>query len=140
MKELTIKNIDEIKKTAAQFIKIIDNHKVIAFEGKMGAGKTTFIKAICEYLGVEDVVNSPTFSIINEYKSSITNELIYHFDFYRINQISEAKEIGVEDYFYNGTRCFIEWPEKIKQLLPEDTIYINVHVQLDYSRVISILI
>jgi tRNA threonylcarbamoyladenosine biosynthesis protein TsaE len=110
---------------------------VFAFEGKMGAGKTTFSKALCEQSGVDDVINSPTFSIINEYRCSGTGELIYHFDFYRVNNIREAKEIGVEDYFYCGARCFIEWPEIIKELLPEDTVFITISELSDGSRKIN---
>ena len=91
----------------------------------MGTGKTTFIKALCEELGVEDVINSPTFAIINEYRSETTGELIYHFDFYRINKLSEAEDIGTEDYFYSGALCFIEWPELIEDVLPGDAVNIS---------------
>jgi tRNA threonylcarbamoyladenosine biosynthesis protein TsaE len=138
MKEIIIENTDTIRQSAAEFIARTNGKKVFAFEGNMGAGKTTFIKAICEESGVEDVINSPTFSIINEYRSSITGELIYHFDFYRINRISEAQEIGVDDYFYSGALCFIEWPEKIKELLPENTVYVNIKEQPDGSRTVTL--
>ena len=109
MKELKIKSIESINETAKEFIKLIDQDTVFAFYGSMGAGKTTFIKAICEELGVEDVINSPTFAIVNEYRSA-SAELIYHFDFYRINKVEEAFDFGYEDYLYSGALCFIEWP------------------------------
>jgi tRNA threonylcarbamoyladenosine biosynthesis protein TsaE len=91
----------------------------------MGAGKTTFTKAICECLGVEDVINSPTFAIVNEYRSG-TGELIYHFDFYRIKKLEEVYDMGYEDYFYSGALCFIEWPELVEELLPENTIKVTI--------------
>ncbi len=138
MKEIIIENTDHIHEAAAEFIATMDDRTVFAFEGSMGAGKTTFIKAICEKLGVEDVINSPTFSIINEYRSCITGELIYHFDFYRINKISEAYDIGTEDYFHSGALCFIEWPEKVQELLPEDTVHINISEQPEGSRMVTI--
>jgi len=137
MKEIIIDKIENIREAAAQFISIMNDNTVFAFEGSMGAGKTTFIKAVCEELGIEDVINSPTFSIINEYRNGATNELIYHFDFYRINKISEAYDIGTEDYFYSGAMCFIEWPEKIQELLPENTVFINIKEQPDGSRILS---
>ena len=110
MTTIQISNLDSIREAAKTFIAAMDDRTVFAFHGPMGAGKTTFIKAICEELGVEDVINSPTFAIINEYRSETTGELIYHFDLYRINKLSEAEEIGTEDYFYSGALCFIEWP------------------------------
>lgn len=134
MKKIIIDKIENIHQAAAEFIAAMDDRTVFAFEGTMGAGKTTFIKAICEQLGVEDVINSPTFSIINEYRSGTTGELIYHFDFYRINKISEAQDIGTEDYFDSGALCFIEWPEKIRELLPEDTVIVSIEEQTDGSR------
>ena len=138
MKEIIIENIDRTADAAAAFIPYMGDRNVFAFEGSMGAGKTTFIKSVCTLLGVTDVINSPTFSIINEYRSSTTGEVIYHFDFYRINTIREAQAIGVEDYFYSGARCFIEWPEKIKELLPDDTVNVSICEQVDGSRLISI--
>jgi tRNA threonylcarbamoyladenosine biosynthesis protein TsaE len=116
----------------------MDDHSVFAFYGKMGAGKTTFIKAVCEELGVEDVINSPTFSIINEYRSEKSGELIYHFDFYRIRKLSEARDIGVEDYFYSGALCLIEWPEIIEPLLPDDTVRITIDENTDGSRKLKV--
>ena len=119
------KTLSEIEIAVDVFLKSIENHKVIAFYGKMGAGKTTFIKAICLKLGVVDNISSPTFSIINEYKTS-ESETIYHFDFYRIKNISEAFDLGYEDYFYSNSFCFIEWPEKIEDLLPENCLKVSI--------------
>jgi len=140
MKQIIMKinNLSEINQVAKEFISQMDDRTVFAFHGNMGAGKTTFIKAICEELGVEDVINSPTFAIINEYRSSTTAELIYHFDFYRINKISEAENIGTEDYFYSGALCFIEWPEKIEELLPHDTVHVSITENEDGSRTVSL--
>ncbi|MDR2233315.1 MAG: tRNA (adenosine(37)-N6)-threonylcarbamoyltransferase complex ATPase subunit type 1 TsaE [Tannerella sp.] len=137
MNTLIINNLDEIKNAAHTFISMMDDNTVFAFYGKMGAGKTTFIKALCEELGVEDVINSPTFSIINEYRSSTTGELIYHFDFYRINKLNEARDISVEDYFYSGALCFIEWPEIVEQLLPDDTVRIKIEENGDGERLLT---
>ncbi|MCD8176621.1 MAG: tRNA (adenosine(37)-N6)-threonylcarbamoyltransferase complex ATPase subunit type 1 TsaE [Tannerellaceae bacterium] len=138
MKTILIENVDSIRKAAREFIEQMDDRTVFAFHGSMGAGKTTFIKAICEELGVEDVINSPTFAIINEYRSETTGELIYHFDFYRINKISEAEDIGTSDYFYSGALCFIEWPKKIEELLPGDTVQVTITEQEDGSRLVEL--
>ena len=138
MKILYINDLSNIQQTANEFIRLIDFHTVFAFYGKMGAGKTTFIKAICEELGVEDVINSPTFSIINEYRSEKTGELIYHFDFYRINNLSEARDISVEDYFYSGSLCLIEWPEIVEPYLPDHTVRITIEEKEDGSRELTI--
>ncbi len=138
MKTIQIKHLDTIREAAREFVANMDDRTVFAFRGSMGAGKTTFIKAICEELGVEDVINSPTFAIINEYRSTTTGELIYHFDFYRINKLSEAEDIGTEDYFYSGALCFIEWPEKIEELLPGDVVEVAITEQPDGSRIVEI--
>lgn len=137
MNEIIINDLSDICKPAKEFIDKIGDKKIFAFTGKMGAGKTTFIKAICEELGVIDVINSPTFAIINEYQSDKTKELIYHFDFYRINDLSEAYNIGVEDYLHSGSLCFIEWPDKIEPLLPDSTIYVTITELEDGSRKVS---
>ena len=134
MKILYINDLSDIHQVANEFIRLMDFNTVFAFYGKIGAGKTTFIKAICEELGVEDVINSPTFSIINEYHSKKSGELIYHFDFYRINKLSEARDISVEDYFYSGALCLIEWPEIIEPLLPDNTVRITIEEKDDGSR------
>lgn len=105
-------------KPPAMFIAAMGDNTVFALYGKMGAGKTTFVKALCQELGVEDVVTSPTFAVINEYRSDIAGELIYHFDFYRIKKLEEVYDMGYEDYFYSGALCFIEWPELVEELLP----------------------
>jgi len=138
MKTLVINKLEDIRQVAREFIQSMGDRTVFAFYGKMGAGKTTFIKAVCEELGIEDVINSPTFSIINEYRSENTGELIYHIDFYRIDKINEARDISIEDYFYSGALCFIEWPEKIEPLLPEDTVRITIEENPDGSRTLSI--
>ncbi len=138
MRTIKIENLETIHEAAKEFVAGMDNRTVFAFHGSMGAGKTTFIKAVCEVLGVEDVINSPTFAIVNEYRSSTTGELIYHFDFYRINKQSEAEDIGTEDYFYSGALCFIEWPEKIEDLLPGDVVRVTVSENPDESRTVEI--
>ena len=138
MRTIKIENLDSIREAAKEFVAGMDDRTVFAFHGSMGAGKTTFIKAICEYLGVEDVINSPTFAIVNEYRSSTTGELIYHFDFYRINKQSEAEDIGTEDYFYSGALCFIEWSEKIEDLLPGDVVDVTITENPDESRTVEI--
>lgn len=133
--EIRIKSIDEIDKAAAQFVDEMGENTVFAFYGKMGAGKTTFIKAVCEQLGVEDVINSPTFAIVNEYLDGEGNP-IYHFDFYRIKKEQEAMDIGYEDYVYSGNICFMEWPELIEGLLPEDAVKVTIEEDADGGRVI----
>ncbi|MGL5729700.1 MAG: tRNA (adenosine(37)-N6)-threonylcarbamoyltransferase complex ATPase subunit type 1 TsaE [Bacteroidales bacterium] len=135
--ELKINNLDAIHDTAREFIRERGDSTVFAFHGEMGAGKTTFIKALCEVLGVEDVINSPTFAIINEYRSDLTGELIYHFDFYRINKIEEAYDFGYEDYFFSGSLCFIEWPEKVEELLPGDVVDVYISENEDGTRSIK---
>ena len=138
MQTIQIKSLETIREAAKAFIAAMDDRTVFAFYGAMGAGKTTFIKALCEELGVEDVINSPTFAIINEYRSDTTGELIYHFDFYRINKLSEAEDIGTEDYFYSGALCFIEWPEKVDDLLPGDVVNVRIAENADGSRTVVV--
>ena len=125
--EIIINNLENIREAARAFIDAIGDHKVFAFYGSMGAGKTTFVKAICEELGVEDVITSPTFAIINEYSSR--EGVIYHFDFYRIKKLEEVYDMGYEDYFYSGALCFIEWPELIEEVLPEDAVRVTITEQ-----------
>lgn len=126
MTEIKIHSLEQIHEAARQFIEGMGENTVFAFYGKMGAGKTTFIKAVCEELGVTDVVTSPTFAIVNEYRSDSTGELIYHFDFYRIKKLEEVYDMGYEDYFYCGALCFIEWPELIAELLPGDAVKVTI--------------
>ena len=135
--EIKIDKLENIHQAAKEFIEAMGDGNVFAFYGKMGAGKTTFIKAVCECLGVEDVITSPTFAIVNEYRSQ-TSEHIYHFDFYRINKLSEAEDIGTEDYFYSGALCFIEWPEKIEDLLPGDVVEVTIKENPDGTRTVEI--
>ena len=152
--EIKIQDLEHIREAAREFISHIGERRVFAFYGKMGAGKTTFVKAICEELGVDDVITSPTFAIVNEYgtpsnspclggdqKSSLSREdlggSIYHFDFYRIKRIEEVYDMGFEDYFYSGALCFIEWPELIEDILPDDAVRVTIEEQADGSRLVS---
>lgn len=123
---LEIPSLEKINEVAREFIRNMGDSTVFAFYGKMGAGKTTFIKALCEELGISEGVNSPTFAIVNEYRSDTTGELVYHFDFYRINKIDEVYDLGYEDYFYSGALCFMEWSEKIEELLPPETVVVTI--------------
>ena len=132
--EIKINSLDNIREAAKQFIAAMEDNTVFAFYGKMGAGKTTFIKAICEELGVTDVINSPTFAIVNEYRSDETGELIYHFDFYRIKKLDEVYDMGYEDYFYSGALCFIEWPDLVEEVLPGDAVKVTIEEVEDGTR------
>ncbi len=134
---IKIENLENIRESAREFVSQMGDSNVYAFYGKMGAGKTTFIKAVCEELGVSDVITSPTFAIVNEYRSDTSGELIYHFDFYRIKKLEEVYDMGYEDYFYSGALCFIEWPELIEELLPEDAVRVTIAEGHDGSRTIS---
>jgi tRNA threonylcarbamoyladenosine biosynthesis protein TsaE len=125
--EFRIESLDALNQLASELLKLKQKSNVFAFYGQMGAGKTTLIKAICRGLGVKDEVNSPTFSIVNEYITA-DGESVYHFDFYRINKIEEAFDIGYENYFYSPSFCLIEWPEKIEQLLPENCVKVFINV------------
>ena len=137
MSTITISSLDTIQESAKEFVRLMGDDTVFAFYGKMGAGKTTFIKALCKELGVEDEVNSPTFAIINEYRSATTAELIYHFDFYRIKKLEEVYDLGYEDYFYSGALCFIEWPELVEELLPLDAKKVTITENSDGSRTVT---
>ena len=132
--EINIQSLDQIREAARRFVEAMGDHTVFAFYGKMGAGKTTFIKAVCEELGVSDVITSPTFAIVNEYRSDLGGELIYHFDFYRIKKLEEVYDMGYEDYFYSGAVCFIEWPELIEELLPGHTVKVTIEETEDGAR------
>ena len=142
MISIRIQDIEHIREAAREFINQIGDRRVFAFYGKMGAGKTTFVKAICEELGVEDVITSPTFAIINEYSTNVQRstfnvQRIFHFDFYRIKKLEEVYDMGYEDYFYSGALCFIEWPELIEDILPEDAVRVSIEEQADGSRLVT---
>lgn len=137
-KIITINSLDELSKVAEIIKQMIASDKVFAFYGSMGAGKTTIIKEICKHLNVIDTVTSPTFALINEYKTT-NSESIFHFDFYRINKISEVFDMGYEEYFFSGKVCLIEWPELIEELLPEKYIKITIEVKTDNTRTIKII-
>ncbi len=136
MGKILIENTDSLHDAAKEFLKATEGTAVYAFYGFMGAGKTTFISAMCDVLGVEDEVASPTFTIVNEYCAA-DGMPVYHFDFYRIEKISEALEIGYEEYIYGDGICLMEWPEKIEEILPEDALHITVRETEDGSRVIE---
>lgn len=135
--EIKINGLNELAEAARQFASQVKKGDVYAFYGSMGAGKTTFIKAVCESLGVDDVVTSPTFAIVNEYTSEVLSAPVYHFDFYRIKKIDEVYDMGYEDYFYGGGVCMIEWPELVEDLLPEGVIKVNIMVGADDVRTLK---
>ena len=134
--EIKINDLEHIREAARQFIDAMGDQHVFAFYGHMGAGKTTFIKAICEELGVDDVVTSPTFAIVNEYTAA-DGIPIYHFDFYRIKKLEEVYDMGYEDYFYGDGLCFIEWPEMMEELLPEGATKVQIAEDPDGTRTVS---
>lgn len=134
--EIIIKGIEDLDRAAAEFLKEIGNNTLIAFYAPMGSGKTTFTTAICRVLGVTDPVGSPTFAIVNEYLRE-DGDSLYHFDFYRINKLAEAIEIGIYDYLDSGCLCIMEWPENIEDLLPEETLKVSISVNPDMSRTVS---
>ena len=134
--EITINGLDTIRSAARQFIENIGSSRVFAFYGKMGAGKTTFVKALCEELGCDDVITSPTFAIVNEYTDG-EQQPVYHFDFYRIKKLEEVYDMGYEEYFYSGALCLIEWPELIEDVLPDDTVRVTIEEQAYGSRLLT---
>lgn len=134
--EVIIRGTDDLDRAAAEFLEKIGENRLVAFFAPMGAGKTTFTTAICRVLGVTDPVGSPTFAIVNEYMRE-DGEPMYHFDFYRINKLSEAIEIGLDDYLYSGCLCIMEWPENIEELLPEETLRVSITINTDQSRTLS---
>ncbi len=135
--EIVIRDLGDLDKAAGQFLKEIGDRKIVAFYAPMGAGKTTFTTAVCRRLGVrEDAVSSPTFAIVNEYRRG-DGDMMYHFDFYRINRPSEALDIGLYDYLDSGRLCIVEWPENIEELLPEETLRVGIAVNPDASRTLS---
>ena len=141
LKLIRIDDAGEISRAAAEFVEYISSSdlqsNIFAFFGQMGAGKTTFITALCKELGVSDTVNSPTFTIVNEYRAAKVFP-VYHFDFYRINKLSEAYDLGLDEYFGGEGLCLIEWPEKIEEILPEDAVRIEIKVNEDGSRELRI--
>jgi tRNA threonylcarbamoyladenosine biosynthesis protein TsaE len=135
MPEVILNSLSELPAVANQIIQAFGDRNVIAFQGQMGAGKTTFIKAVCVALGVKDTISSPTFSIVNEYLSA-SGRKIYHFDFYRIKDINEAYDMGYEEYLYSDALCLIEWPEKIESILPLNVFYVSINSKVN-TRIIS---
>ena len=135
----TVHSLEEYPQAAKWFTGFLQQGQIFAFYGKMGTGKTTFIKSLCEELGVEDTINSPTFAIVNEYEDRMANT-IYHFDFYRIKSLTEVYNMGYEEYFYGNAYCFIEWPELIEELLPEEHIRVEITENDDSTRTIKVII
>ena len=136
---IRIASTDDLNRAADEFVRLMDSSTVYAFNGEMGAGKTTFIMALLRRLGVgDDLAGSPSFAIINEYRSDTTAELIYHFDLYRLESLEEALDIGIEDYFDSGALCLLEWPERIEPLLPDDTVVVKITVNDDDTRTLTI--
>lgn len=133
MERVIISSLDSIDAAAEEFLRKTGESTIVAFSGDLGAGKTTFIQALCRQLGVDTEVNSPTFALINEYFTR-GGESIYHFDLYRIEEVTELFDLGYEEYFYSGARCFIEWPEKASDLIPEDALLVHIKVQPDGTR------
>lgn len=128
----------DIESTARDFLTLLESHKVVAFYGEMGAGKTTFIKALCRVLGVEGAVTSPSFSLVNEYEGS-DGQIIFHFDFYRLKNVAEVFDMGYEDYFFSDHYCFIEWPEKVADVLPDHRLNVRIEEEEDGSRTLNVL-
>ena len=138
-KTIRIANLESLPAAAEEFVGLMDDYTVFAFNGDMGAGKTTFIRALVQALGVDaEEANSPSFSLVNEYRSDATAELIYHFDLYRLESLDEALEIGVEDYFDSGAVCLIEWPERVADILPDDTVRVDISEDADGSRLLKV--
>ena len=135
--EIKINSLEELPRAAKEFIAKMGDNTVFAFTGAMGAGKTTFIAALCRELGVSDDISSPTFAIVNEYRSDTTAELIYHFDCYRLEKPEEAEDMGIEDYFYSGALCLIEWPDRIADFLPDDAVEVSIEELPDGSRLLK---
>lgn len=133
---IEIENLESYATAAKEFIAAMGNRRIFAFYGSMGAGKTTFIKAVCQAMGVEDAINSPTFAIVNEYEDAECNT-IFHFDFYRIKSIAEVYNMGYEEYLYSNAYCFIEWPELIEELLPDETVKVTIEETTDGRRKVT---
>ena len=140
MHQINIASIEDLPRAAKEMAALMDDRTVYAFNGEMGAGKTTFINALAQALGVDpdEATSSPTFALVNEYRSETTAELIYHFDLYRIEDLDEALDMGIEDYLDSGALCFIEWPDRVADLLPDDTVNVDIAVNPDGSRTVTI--
>ena len=136
--KIEISSLNDIQRAAHEFLAAVDVNRVFAFYGAMGGGKTTFVKALCQELGVGDVVNSPTFAIVNEYHSDVLGTPVFHFDFYRIKRLEEAYDIGIDDYFYSGAPCFVEWPEMVEPLLPGDAVRVDIEELPDGRRLLTL--
>jgi tRNA threonylcarbamoyladenosine biosynthesis protein TsaE len=132
-----ITTLHDLKAPAIYLADLLHNHKIVALEGQMGAGKTTFVQTILKSIGVEELEGSPTYSLINEYQSSLLGK-VYHLDLYRLNSIDEVYDIGIEELLYQNVVCFIEWPEKMQEMLPDNTIWVYLRVEEDLSRIITI--
>lgn len=137
MDTLSLKSLSDLNVIADKFLHLTRDKKIFAFFGPMGVGKTTFIKALCNELGVVEIVTSPTFALVNEYQTS-GGDAIYHFDFYRIEKIEEVFDFGYEDYFFSGNYCFIEWPDKVAEILPDNIVFVQMVENEDGSRTINI--
>jgi tRNA threonylcarbamoyladenosine biosynthesis protein TsaE len=133
MNTITIDSLSDLPKVAELVLESLNGRNVVAFFAPMGAGKTTLISTLMETLGSEDIVTSPTFALVNQYYTS-EREPVYHFDFYRINSINEAFDMGYEEYFYSGDLCLVEWPEKVEQLLPDDTMVVKIEILDENTR------
>ena len=135
--EIVIKDKKHLHSAAKKLLEYCGNNKIIAFYGSMGAGKTTIIKAICEVLGAVDIVSSPTFTLVNEYKTS-EGETLYHIDFYRIKKQEEVFDFGIEEYLSGNSYCFMEWPELVEEILPPETVNVRITVDENEQRILSI--
>ncbi|MDE6696454.1 MAG: tRNA (adenosine(37)-N6)-threonylcarbamoyltransferase complex ATPase subunit type 1 TsaE [Muribaculaceae bacterium] len=136
--EIIIKNIEDLPAATSELLKTIGSRKIIALRGKMGAGKTTLVGEMMRQLKMDDEASSPTFAIANEYHSSATGQTVYHFDFYRLESSAEAYDIGIEDYWDSGNLCLMEWTENIEDILPEDTLFVDIEEQADGSRTLTL--
>ena len=132
-----ITTLHDLKAPAIYLADLLNEHKIVALAGQMGAGKTTFVQTILKSIGVEELEGSPTYSLINEYQSSLLGK-VYHLDLYRLNAIEEVYDIGIEELLYQNVVCFIEWPEKMHEMLPDNTIWVYLRVEEDLSRIITI--
>lgn len=136
--EITVNNIEDLPRAAEELLEAIGDRRIIALRGKMGAGKTTLVAEMMRQLKMDDEASSPTFAIANEYHSSETGQTVYHFDFYRIDSPAEAFDIGIEDYWDSGNLCLMEWTENIEDILPEETLFVEIEELPDGSRLISL--